>query len=65
MTPEAVRATGLFHADEVTRLIRLHTERRVNLGYHLWGLLTLFLWIKRWNIQTGRATSAPAYAVTR
>jgi asparagine synthase (glutamine-hydrolysing) len=26
-------------------------ERRANLGYHLWGLLTLFLWMKRWNIQ--------------
>jgi asparagine synthase (glutamine-hydrolysing) len=27
-------------------------ERRANLGYHLWGLLILFLWIKQWNIQT-------------
>jgi asparagine synthase (glutamine-hydrolysing) len=27
-------------------------ERRANLGYHLWGLLTLFLWLKRWKIET-------------
>jgi hypothetical protein len=26
-------------------------ERRANLGYHLWGLMILFLWMKRWNIQ--------------
>jgi len=25
-------------------------ERRANLGYHLWGLLILFLWMKQWNI---------------
>ena len=23
-------------------------DRRANLGFHLWGLLTLFLWMKRW-----------------
>ena len=22
-----------------------------NYGYHLWGLLILFLWMKRWNVQ--------------
>ena len=27
-------------------------ERRINVGYHLWGLLTLFLWMKRWKIET-------------
>jgi asparagine synthase (glutamine-hydrolysing) len=21
-------------------------------GYHLWGLMTLFLWMKRWNISS-------------
>ena len=29
-----------------------HQERRANLGYHLWGLLTLLLWMKKWRIQT-------------
>ena len=39
-----------------------HLERRANLGYHLWGLMILFLWMKRWRIQTdrGRGASAPA-----
>jgi asparagine synthase (glutamine-hydrolysing) len=26
-------------------------ERRINAGYHLWGLLTLFLWMKRWGVE--------------
>ena len=26
-------------------------ERRINAGYHLWGLLTLFLWMKRWKVE--------------
>ena len=32
--------------------VRLHMERRANLGYHLWGLMLLFLWMRRWRIQT-------------
>ena len=49
---QSVRATGLFRWEGIERLIKSHLERRENLGYHLWGLLILFLWIKRWNIQT-------------
>jgi asparagine synthase (glutamine-hydrolysing) len=26
-------------------------ERRINVGYHLGGLLTLFLWMKRWKVE--------------
>jgi asparagine synthase (glutamine-hydrolysing) len=26
-------------------------ERRINAGFHLWGLLTLFLWMKRWKVE--------------
>ncbi len=33
------------------RAIRAHLDRRANLGYHLWGLLVLFLWMRRWGIQ--------------
>ncbi len=43
---------GLFRRDKIENCMRLHFERRANLGYHLWGLLTLFLWMKRWRIQT-------------
>ncbi len=49
---EAVEASGIFDSDAVRSLIRDHMERRINAGYHLWGLLTLFLWIKRWRIET-------------
>jgi asparagine synthase (glutamine-hydrolysing) len=31
--------------------MRAHLERRANLGYHLWGLLVLFLWMKRWKVE--------------
>ncbi len=51
LRPEAVRATGMLDPDAVQSVLRNHFERRANLGYHIWGLLTLFLWMKRWNIQ--------------
>jgi len=52
LTRDAVEDSGLFHWPEVNRLLNRHLERQANLGYHLWGLLTLFLWIRRWGIQT-------------
>jgi len=61
LAPEAVRRTGLFRAEAVQQAIQVHLDRRANLGYHLWGLLVLFLWMKRWGIQTlapGRQSSA-------
>jgi asparagine synthase (glutamine-hydrolysing) len=61
LTREAVEKSNLFDWNVVERLIRSHLNRRANLGYHLWGLLTLFLWMKRWGIQsepTGIETSA-------
>ena len=42
---------SLFRLGVVQELVRLHLERRVNAGYHLWGLLLLFLWMKKWRIQ--------------
>jgi asparagine synthase (glutamine-hydrolysing) len=52
LTQEAVEKTNLFDWNVIDRLIRNHLNRRANLGYHLWGLLTLFLWMRRWGIQT-------------
>jgi len=43
---------GLFHRRAIEACVEDHMERRANLGYHLWGLMILFLWMKRWNIQT-------------
>jgi asparagine synthase (glutamine-hydrolysing) len=51
LTPEAVQATGIFDADVIQSVIGRHLERRINAGYHLWGLLTLFLWMKRWKVE--------------
>ena len=62
LTPAAIEATGIFDAREIERFIQDHMERRTNVGYHLWGLLTLFLWMKRWNIEVpghGRGQLAP------
>ena len=52
VTAEAVKQTGLFRWDGIGSLIDDHMKRRANLGYHLWGLMTLFLWMKRWKIET-------------
>lgn len=49
---QAVEDTGLFRPGAIQQLISDHMEGRANLGYHLWGLLILFLWIKEWKIQT-------------
>jgi asparagine synthase (glutamine-hydrolysing) len=41
----------LFRRDAIEQQIQDHLERRVNIGYHLWGLMVLFLWMKKWGIQ--------------
>jgi asparagine synthase (glutamine-hydrolysing) len=57
LTPQAVKETGLFRWSAIDALIRSHTQRHANLGYQLWGLLTLFLWMKQWRIQAGQEYS--------
>ena len=42
----------LFRSQAIESCLRLHLERRANLGYHLWGLMVLFLWMKKWRIQS-------------
>ena len=51
LNEETVRQTGLFHWSAVERLIEEHQNRRASWGYHLWGLLTLILWMKRWQVE--------------
>ena len=46
-----VRATGMFSWEAVNEALHAHFGRRANLGYHLWGLLVLFLWMKHWGIE--------------
>lgn len=47
----SVEATGLFSWPAIHSVLERHFNRRENLGYHLWGLLTLFLWIHQWKVQ--------------
>jgi asparagine synthase (glutamine-hydrolysing) len=47
----ATECGEVFRTDVLDRHVRLHLERKANLGYHLWGLLVLFLWMKKWGIQ--------------
>ena len=47
---------GLFKRDALDKLVAAHLERRANLGYHLWGLMLLFLWMRKWRIQTTSAS---------
>ena len=52
----------LFRPAAIDALMRSHFERRANVGYHLWGLMILFLWMKRWGIQTAPAEISPKMA---
>ena len=48
----ATEHAGLFSAHAIEKCLRDHLGRRANLGYHLWGLMILFLWMRKWRIQT-------------
>jgi asparagine synthase (glutamine-hydrolysing) len=50
----------LFDFDIIRNLVKRHMERHINIGYHLWGLLILFLWMKEWNIQIHHADASQA-----
>jgi asparagine synthase (glutamine-hydrolysing) len=47
----ATEYDSIFRSNVIQEFVRLHLERRVNIGYHLWGLMLLFLWMKKWRIQ--------------
>jgi asparagine synthase (glutamine-hydrolysing) len=53
----------LFCFDAIDTLVKRHMDRKVNVGYHLWGLMTLFLWMKRWNVQSAPARPLSEQAV--
>jgi asparagine synthase (glutamine-hydrolysing) len=59
LSQEAVSATGLFHWPAVKQQISAHLERRANLGYHLWGLMVLLIWMKRWKIESASEEVRP------
>jgi asparagine synthase (glutamine-hydrolysing) len=47
----ASECSGVFRAQVLDKFLQLHLERKANVGYPLWGLLILFLWMKKWRIQ--------------
>lgn len=50
---------GLFPTGTLNQLIDDHLSRRLNVGYHLWGMLILFLWMRKWQIQTKEIHTEP------
>jgi asparagine synthase (glutamine-hydrolysing) len=56
LSSDRVEQAGLLSADAVSSLLTDHLERRVNVGYHLWGLLILGLWIEHWDIDTSESS---------
>jgi asparagine synthase (glutamine-hydrolysing) len=55
----ASRYGEIFRAAAVRDCVRAHMERRSNLGYHLWGLMILFLWMRKWQIQAPARQQMP------
>jgi asparagine synthase (glutamine-hydrolysing) len=51
----------LFRADIVDDFLTRHLERKANVGYHLWGLMILFQWMKRWRIQASTDATTQAF----
>ena len=50
LSEDAVSATQLFYWPAVKRIIDEHLGRKRNWGYHLWGFMTLLIWMRRWDI---------------
>jgi asparagine synthase (glutamine-hydrolysing) len=58
LNKKTVEESGLVYWPHLDSLLKLHMERKANYGYHLWGMLMLFLWIKQWKIQSGQDMQA-------
>ncbi|PWU11511.1 MAG: asparagine synthase (glutamine-hydrolyzing) [Verrucomicrobia bacterium] len=41
---------AFFHKERLEKLMERHFRREINVGYHLWGFLILFLWMKKWQV---------------
>lgn len=50
VTEENVAACGVLEWPAIDASVKAHLEGRANLGYHLWGLVVLLLWMKRWGV---------------
>jgi len=65
----ALAHTGLFRSEILHRWTEEHMARRHNIGFHLWGLMILLLWMEKWQIQSPfqqvRAASQPTLVGAR
>lgn len=55
-TETVLRRTNLFDPRATQNLIQGHINRKQNVGYQLWGLLTLLIWLRRWNVEVTSAS---------
>jgi asparagine synthase (glutamine-hydrolysing) len=57
--------SDLFRFGAIRKLTEQHMRREFSIGYHLWGLMILFLWMKTWNIEStpSRRSTAQALAL--
>jgi asparagine synthase (glutamine-hydrolysing) len=51
LSESAVENSGLFRWSAVNRILNEHLDRKANWDDHLWGLLTLVLWMKQWHVE--------------
>ena len=58
LSADSIKRAGILSPDAVHGVVERHMNRQENLGYHLWGLLTLHLWASRWGIETERLRSS-------
>jgi asparagine synthase (glutamine-hydrolysing) len=63
LSPRAVKEAGIFNSTSIQMLIDGHMDRTLNVGYHLWGLMTLHLWLKKWNVDTCPPAEQEAYPI--
>jgi len=67
LSASALKHAGIFRPESIQSLIAKHMDRTINVGYHLWGLMTLHLWLKTWNVDTctplEQEVSEPVHAV--
>jgi len=41
---------SFFQGNRIEQLMERHFRRETNVGYHLWGFLILFLWMRKWQV---------------
>lgn len=54
----------IFNAAVVRGYLTSHMQRQANFGFQLWGLMILFLWMKKWHIQLPVRDESPALEKT-